>query len=94
VGRIPDVAPGEQGRSDVACHPVLCLSWLSVVCASGSEEREFYLPLAHAQQWPGREPDRQINGGLSEGTVLSSTILSAPLREMHPDAASGRLGPH
>jgi predicted nuclease of restriction endonuclease-like (RecB) superfamily len=51
------------------------------------EEREFYLRLATGQKWTSRELERQINGALFERTVLSPTKLSAPLRELHPDAA-------
>ena len=52
------------------------------------EEREFYLRMAHTQRWPSRELERQINGALFERVVLSPTKLSAPLRELHPDAAA------
>lgn len=66
------------------------LSWTSNLMVLGKckrdEEREFYLRLAAAQKWPSRELERQINGGLFERTVLSPAKLSAPLRELHPDA--------
>jgi predicted nuclease of restriction endonuclease-like (RecB) superfamily len=52
------------------------------------EEREFYLRLAHDQHWTSRELERQLNGALFERTVLSPAKLSAPLRELHPDAAA------
>jgi predicted nuclease of restriction endonuclease-like (RecB) superfamily len=68
------------------------LSWTHNLLIMGKckreEEREFYLRLAHAQRWHTRELERQINGALFERTVLSPTKLSAPLRELHPDAAS------
>jgi predicted nuclease of restriction endonuclease-like (RecB) superfamily len=78
-------------------HPKLSallreLSWTHNLLIMGkckrSDEREFYLRLAHDQQWQSRESERQINGALFERTVLSPTKLSAPLRELHPDAAS------
>jgi predicted nuclease of restriction endonuclease-like (RecB) superfamily len=52
------------------------------------EEREFYLRLTVGQKWTSRELERQINGALFERTVLSPAKLSAPLRELHPDAAA------
>jgi predicted nuclease of restriction endonuclease-like (RecB) superfamily len=68
------------------------LSWTHNLLIMGKckrdEEREFYLRLAHAQCWQTRELERQINGALFERTVLSPTKLSAPLRELHPDATS------
>src|SRR5262249_31581126 len=42
---------------------------------------------AASRQWPGRELERQINGALFERVALSPTKLSAPLRELHPEAA-------
>jgi predicted nuclease of restriction endonuclease-like (RecB) superfamily len=68
------------------------LSWTHNLFIMGKckrdEEREFYLRLAQSQQWPSRELERQINGALFERVVLSPTKLSAPLRELHPDAVS------
>jgi predicted nuclease of restriction endonuclease-like (RecB) superfamily len=68
------------------------LSWTHNLLVMGKckrdEEREFYLRLAHAQRWHTRELERQINGALFERTVLSPTKLSAPLRELHPEAAA------
>src|SRR5262249_13780754 len=68
------------------------LSWTHNLLIMGKckrdEEREFYLRLARSQQWPSRELERQINGALFERVVLSPTKLSAPLRELHPDAGS------
>ena len=52
------------------------------------DEREFYLRLACGQKWSSRELERQINSALFERVVLSPAKLSAPLRELHPDAAS------
>jgi len=51
------------------------------------EEREFYLRLSHGHKWTSRELERQINGALFERTVLQPAKLSAPLRELHPEAA-------
>ena len=56
------------------------------------EEREFYLRLATPEKWSSRELERQINGALFERVVLSPAKLSAPLRELHPDAASDLQG--
>ena len=53
-----------------------------------AEEREFYIRLAIQEKWSSRELERQINSALFERVVLSPTKLSAPLRELHPDAAS------
>ena len=52
------------------------------------EEREFYLRLCIREKWGKRELERQLAGALFERVVLSPTKLSAPLRELHPDAAS------
>src|SRR5262249_51403543 len=52
------------------------------------EEREFYLRLCHREKWGKRELERQLSGALFERVVLSPTKLSAPLRELHPDAAA------
>jgi predicted nuclease of restriction endonuclease-like (RecB) superfamily len=52
------------------------------------EEREFYLRLAHKERWSFRELQRQLVGALFERVVLSPAKLSAPLRELHPDAAA------
>ena len=52
------------------------------------EEREFYLRLATREHWPLRELQRQLAGALFERAVLSPAKLSAPLRELHPAAAS------
>jgi predicted nuclease of restriction endonuclease-like (RecB) superfamily len=66
------------------------LSWTSNLMILGKckrdEEREFYLRLAAAQRWTSRELERQINSALFERTVLSPAKLSAPLRELHPEA--------
>jgi predicted nuclease of restriction endonuclease-like (RecB) superfamily len=51
------------------------------------EEREFYLRLATREHWPLRALQRQLAGALFERLVLSPAKLSAPLRELHPDAA-------
>ncbi|HET6247281.1 MAG TPA: PDDEXK nuclease domain-containing protein [Tepidisphaeraceae bacterium] len=52
------------------------------------EEREFYLRLAQREKWTSRELERQLNGALFERVVLSPAKLSAPLKELYPDAAS------
>jgi predicted nuclease of restriction endonuclease-like (RecB) superfamily len=67
------------------------LSWTHNLLILGKckreEEREFYLRLAGEQKWSSRELERQINSALFERVVLSPAKLSAPLRELHPDAA-------
>jgi predicted nuclease of restriction endonuclease-like (RecB) superfamily len=52
------------------------------------EEREFYLRLAHKEQWSRRELERQFRSGLFERSVLHPPKLSAALRELHPEALS------
>jgi predicted nuclease of restriction endonuclease-like (RecB) superfamily len=52
------------------------------------EAREFYVRLATRERWSFRELQRQLNGALFERVVLSPEKLSAPLAELHPDAAS------
>lgn len=53
-----------------------------------AEEREFYIRLATSQKWSSRELERQMNGALFERVVLSPAIVSPPLTQLHPDAAS------
>jgi predicted nuclease of restriction endonuclease-like (RecB) superfamily len=68
------------------------LSWTNNLMILGKckrdEEREFYLRLVAGQKWTSRELERQINGSLFERIVLSPAKLSAPLRELHPNAES------
>ena len=68
------------------------LSWshnLAIMSrCKGQEEREFYLRLASRERWSFRELERQLAGALFERVVLSPAKLSAPLRELHPDAVS------
>ena len=68
------------------------LSWTNNLLILGKskreEEREFYLRMACDQKWSSRELERQFAGALFERVVLSPTKLSAPLRELHPDAAT------
>lgn len=68
------------------------LSWTHNLMILGkskrAEEREFYLRMACDQKWSSRELERQLAGALFERVVLSPTKLSAPLRELHPDAAT------
>lgn len=52
------------------------------------EERGFYLQMAQRERWSRRELERQLASALFERVVLSPTKLSAPLRELHPDAAA------
>jgi predicted nuclease of restriction endonuclease-like (RecB) superfamily len=68
------------------------LSWTNNMLILGKskreEEREFYLRMACDQKWSSRELERQFAGALFERVVLSPTKLSAPLGELHPDAAT------
>jgi predicted nuclease of restriction endonuclease-like (RecB) superfamily len=68
------------------------LSWTHNLIVMGKckrdEEREFYLRLAHAQQWTSRELERQINSALFERVVLSSIRPSPPVTGVHPDGAA------
>jgi predicted nuclease of restriction endonuclease-like (RecB) superfamily len=52
-----------------------------------TEEREFYLRVAHRERWGKRELERQINTSLFERAVLSPPKVAAALRQSHPDAA-------
>jgi hypothetical protein len=52
------------------------------------EEREFYLRMATSEKWSSRELERQINGALFERVVMSPVKVAAPLRQLHPDAAT------
>ncbi len=52
------------------------------------EEREFYLRTALSERWGKRELERQLAGALFERTVLSPPIVSPPVTQLHPDAAS------
>ena len=52
------------------------------------DEREFYLRLCIQERWHYRQLERQIAGAFFERVVLSPTKLSAPLRELHPEAAT------
>ncbi len=52
------------------------------------EEREFYLRMALRERWSKRELERQLDGALFERVVLSPAIVSPPVRQLHPDAAS------
>lgn len=53
-----------------------------------AEEREFYLRMATSEKWSSRELERQINGALFERIVMSPVKVAAPLRQLHPDAAT------
>ena len=68
------------------------LSWshnLAIMSRSKrDEEREFYLRMATRERWSFRELQRQLNGALFERTVLAPPQRSAPLAELHPDAAA------
>jgi predicted nuclease of restriction endonuclease-like (RecB) superfamily len=52
------------------------------------DEREFYLRICRQERWSKRELERQLDGALFERVALSPAKLSAPLTELHPDAAS------
>ncbi len=83
----------ETYRADPKLAPLVReLSWthnlLVMSRCKREEEREFYLRLCHREKWGKRELQRQLEGALFERTVLSPTKLSAPLRELHPAAAT------
>lgn len=67
------------------------LSWTSNLIilsrCKTDEEREFYLRTANRENWSSRELERQTSGALYERTMLSPPKLSAPLRELHPEAS-------
>ncbi|MXZ08458.1 MAG: DUF1016 domain-containing protein [Gemmatimonadetes bacterium] len=50
------------------------------------EEREFYLKLAIQERWSKRELERRFRGAFFERAVLSPQQVSAPLRELYPEA--------
>ncbi len=52
------------------------------------EEREFYLRVCVREKWGKCELQRQLDGALFEGAVLSPVKLSPPVTELHPDAAA------
>lgn len=68
------------------------LSWshnLAIIMnAKRDEEREFYLKMAVQERWSFRQLERQLAGALFERVALSPVKLAAPVRELHPDAAS------
>jgi predicted nuclease of restriction endonuclease-like (RecB) superfamily len=83
----------ETYRGDPKIAPLVReLSWthnlLIMSRSKRQEEREFYLRVAVRERWGKRELERQINGALFERTVLSPAKISAPLRELHPEAAT------
>ena len=68
------------------------LSWThNLIIMSRSkrdEEREFYLRVCIRERWTKRELQRQVDGALFDGTVLSPAKLSPAVTELHPDAAA------
>jgi predicted nuclease of restriction endonuclease-like (RecB) superfamily len=50
------------------------------------EEREFYLRMAIQEKWSSRELERQFKAALFERSVVSPAKVSAPLRQIHPQA--------
>ena len=82
----------ETWRGEKKLSPLLReLSWTNNLFILGKckrpEEREFYLRLATREKLPSRQLERQIDGAFFERVVLSPAKLSAPLRELHPQAA-------
>lgn len=49
------------------------------------EEKEFYLKLCAEERYTSRELERQINASVYERFMLSTSILSAPLRVLQDD---------
>ena len=52
------------------------------------EERAFYIKLATREKWTKRELERQLSGALFERAILTPPKVSAPLRQLYPDATS------
>ena len=50
------------------------------------EEREFYLKMVIRERWSKRELERQFQGALFERTMLRPPQVSAPLRQLYPEA--------
>lgn len=83
----------ETYRGDEKVSPLVTqLSWthhlLILSKSKRAEEREFYLRMACQEQWGKRELERQINGALFERVIMSPVKVAAPLRQLHPDAAT------
>ena len=80
-----------QGNSKLSTL-VRELSWshnLAIIMrAKRDEEREFYLKMAVQEHWSLRQLERQLAGALFGRVALSPAKLSAPLRELHADAAA------
>ena len=78
-------------RDDEKVSPLVTqLAWthnLLIMSQSKTpEEREFYLRMAIRERWSKRELERQFRGALFERTVLSPPKVSAPLRQLYPEA--------
>ena len=78
-------------RDDEKVSPLVTqLAWthnLLIMSQSKTpEEREFYLRMAIRERWSKRELERQFQGALFERTVLSPPQVSAPLRQLYPEA--------
>jgi len=52
------------------------------------EEREFYIGIAIQEQWSSRQLERQFKAALFERAVLKPAKVSAPMRQMEPEALS------
>jgi len=52
------------------------------------EEREFYIRMAIQEQWSSRQMERQFKAALFERAVLNPAKVSAPMRQMEPEALS------
>lgn len=53
-----------------------------------AEEREFYIRTAIQEQWSSRQLERQFKAALFERAVLTPAKVSAPMRQMEPEALS------
>lgn len=81
----------ETYRGDTKVAPLVpLLPWshnlLIMSRCKRSEEREFYLRLAHRDRWSRRELERQLAGALFERVVLNPLQASAAMKEIHPGA--------
>ena len=81
----------EAYRDQAGTSPLVAqLSWTHNLIILGQskrpEEREFYLRMAVQEKWSSRQLERQFRAALFERTALTPAIVSAPLRQLHPEA--------
>jgi predicted nuclease of restriction endonuclease-like (RecB) superfamily len=81
----------ETYRNDKKVSPLVRqLSWtnnlLILSRCKRSEEREFYLRLAHRERWSKRDLECQLASALFERTVLSPPKVSPVVAQLRPEA--------